>query len=87
VSDAARHSVIHTLRWYQREPGDALIGEATLGEVSLLELQGLFRRPELDPMYDCYPVTPSVIATLQRFVSHRIDLTRYDYFVEANSAS
>jgi hypothetical protein len=33
-------------------------------------------------MYDCFPVAEQHVARLQKAVAHRIDLERFDYFVE-----
>lgn len=34
-------------------------------------------------MYDCYPVEERHCARLQEAVANRIDLSQFDYFVEA----
>ncbi len=71
----------HKLSWYEKY-GDEFIGECTLEDMSLTELQNLFEQQSDDPMIHCYPVLPSHLDYLQKFVKHRIDLKLFDYFVE-----
>jgi hypothetical protein len=73
------------LEWYEKDPGDALVGEETLKGIGLAELRALFGvDPADDPeMVLPYEVEPQDVPTLQRAVGHRIDLDAYDYFVAA----
>lgn len=77
--------VIRVLEWFEKSPGDKLVGTERLDGVNLSDLQSLFGvNPETDVdslMYDCYPVNQRHVSVLQRFVTHRIDLRLYDYFV------
>jgi hypothetical protein len=50
---------------------------------ALADLQHLFGRPEDDPMYDAYRVTESQRPTLEKLLGRTLDLSRYEYFVEA----
>lgn len=71
------------LEWYEKDPGEALVGDEPLRDISLSELLALFS-PDDDPeMYDTYEVEPSEVDRLQRAVEHTIDLDAYDYFVAA----
>ncbi len=64
--------------------GDELISEHKLEGITLPELQALFNEPSDNPMYDCYPVTAAQVKRLQEAVlDHRIDLQKFDYFVES----
>lgn len=79
--------VERVLEWYEKDPGDALVGEEVLRGVGLAELRALFGVPADDAedpdLLLPYEVEPSDVPTLQRAVSHRIDLDAYDYFVAA----
>lgn len=72
------------LEWYEKDPGEALVGEETLRDLSLDDLRALFSPGDDDPyMVDVYEVEAAEVDRLQRAVSHRIDLDRFDYFVAA----
>ena len=76
--------VERVLEWYEKDPGDALVGEETLHAIELPELLALFSPDPDDPeMYDVYEVEPKEVARLQEAVAHVIDLDAYDYFVAA----
>lgn len=78
--------VERVLEWYEKEPGEALVGEERLSGIGLAELRALFGPdPEDDPtMYLPYEVeTEEEVAVLQQAVEHRIDLGAYAYFVAA----
>jgi hypothetical protein len=63
---------------------DELAGEWPLLGIELADLQRLFGVESDDPMYECYIVGPEHVAGLQPHVSEKIDLERYDYFVDAS---
>ena len=78
--------VERVLEWYEKEPGDALVGEEELKGIGLDDLRALFRPDEDDDpdMYLTYEVeTAEEAAALQRAVGHRIDLDAFVYFVAA----
>lgn len=77
--------VERVLEWYEKDPGDALVGEEPLKGIELVELKALFSPDEdEDPdMYLSYEVEAADVARLQQAVEHRIDLDAYDYFVAA----
>jgi hypothetical protein len=73
------------LRAFEREPGDDLIEEWPLDELSLSDLQALFGVGDDDPMYDSFRVTEEHAEPLRRVTSADIDLRQYEYFVEADT--
>ena len=76
--------VERVLEWYEKDPGEALMGEEPLCGLDLSELRELFSPSNDDPaMYDVYEVEPREVAGLQRAVEHQINLDAYDYFVAA----
>jgi hypothetical protein len=77
--------VERVLEWYEKDPGDALVGDEPLADIGLDELIELFQPdPDDDPlMHLVYEVEPHEVERLQRAVQHRIDLGAYDYFVAA----
>ncbi len=79
------NKVIRILRWFEKEESNQLVGEEKLKDIPLKELQELFKTPETDLMYDCYPVTEKEVKAIQSLVKTYIDLKKYAYFVEADS--
>ena len=76
--------VERVLEWYEKDPGEALVGDEPLRGLALPELRKLFSPSDDDPaMYDVYEVEPREVERLQQAVEHRIDLDAYDYFVAA----
>ena len=77
-------AVEHVLEWYERDPGEALVGDEVLAGVALDTLRELMSVPDNDPeMLDAYEVEPAEVEALQALVAHRIDLDAHDYFVAA----
>lgn len=77
--------VERVLEWYEKDPGELLVGEEVLEDVSLETLREIFS-PEMneDPyMKLVYEVEEADVEKLQPLVIHRIDLSKYDYFVAA----
>lgn len=81
-------AVERVLEWYEKDPGDALVGEEPLQGITLDELRALLGPDEdEDPdLYLHYEVTAADVPRLQQAVEHRIDLDAYDYFVAAYEA-
>ncbi len=77
--------VDRVLEWYEKDPGEALVGEEVLKGLDLDHLRSLFKPDEQeDPlMYLVYEVTSDDVSRLQQAVDHQIDLSVYDYFVAA----
>lgn len=66
---------------YEKE-GDRLVREHRLGEIDVALLRRLWERPEDDPMYESYLVTPEIATTLDEYVDGPLQLGEYDYFLE-----
>jgi hypothetical protein len=84
----AAYQVQRVLEWYPKEGEDEfLVGEEELKNISLEELRELFEvnvGETDDPlMYGGYPVKKSHLKRIQKAVSHKIDLSLYEYFVTA----
>jgi hypothetical protein len=73
------------IRWFEKLPGDKLVGEAELQGVTLAELQELFGARPPDLMQDCWPVRKHHVRGLMPFLSVPIKLDDYEYFVEADA--
>ena len=66
--------------------GDLSVAEHELTGASVERLRTIMGAAGDDPMYDCYPVRTVTQATqLERFLSVRLNLKAYDYFVECES--
>ncbi|NEP13917.1 MAG: hypothetical protein F6K14_27695 [Symploca sp. SIO2C1] len=77
--------VDRVVRWFEKD-GDAIVGEARIGNPDLQKLHELFDIPEENPMYDCYPIsTKTQIRYIQKNLSHEIDTLSYDYFLECDA--
>ncbi len=77
-------AVERVLEWYEKDPGDALVGEEILTGATLEALKAIFHPDASDPfMVMSYEVEPRDVAALQAFARHRIDMDAYDYFVAA----
>src|SRR5262249_62270622 len=68
------NSVRRMVRWFEKEPGETLIGEAELRGIPLPELQSLFGVPPTNPMYDCCPVHPEHILGLLPYLTVPVEL-------------
>ena len=78
--------VERVLEWYEKDPGEALVGDEPLDSLflPLADLVALFQPDADDPeMHLVYEVEPREVERLQIAVQHRIDLDAYDYFVAA----
>ena len=78
---------MRVLRWYEKNPRDRLVGQATLSDVGLPELQRLFDISVDDQMYDCYPVAQKHKEYLEQHVDTEINLSKYDYFIECDAVT
>ena len=79
-----RDETERVLEWYERDPGDTLVGDEVLDGVPLGTLREILSVPDDDPdMLDAYEVEPAEVEALQALVAHRIDLGAHDYFVAA----
>lgn len=78
---------VRVLEWYEKDPGEALVGDEELQGITVAELHALLQASDDDPdLHDAYEVEPHEVERLQQAVQHRIDLSAYDYFVAAYRA-
>lgn len=77
--------VVRVLEWYEKDPGERLVGEEELVGVPLEALRDALRADDPDDpaLFLPYEVEPEDVPALQALVRHRIDLGAYDYFVAA----
>ena len=71
------------LRGYDSS-GDRLFSEHPLPRADAETLREVWGRPTDDPMYFCYPATPTHVATVQERLGTELTLNfeREDYFLE-----
>ena len=83
--DLSESDIERVLEWYEKDPGEALVGDEVLQGVTLDDLRGIFHPdPDDDPeMLLVYEVEEGDVARLQAFAEHAIDLSAHDYFVAA----
>jgi hypothetical protein len=66
---------------YEKD-GDRLVSEHSLGDVDVAQLRRLWGRPDDDPMYESYPVTPAIADPIAEYVGEPLHLDDFDYFLE-----
>jgi hypothetical protein len=76
--------VTRWLRWFDTR-ADRLVGQKRLEGITLEELQALFSVDAKNPMYDCWKVEAAHVRRLEAAIGDRIDLDRFEYFVEADA--
>ena len=74
------------LTWYEKK-GDKFIGETVLKEVDLDQLRNLLNIPPNEPIVYVYPVNEIHANFLQEVTDVKIDLDKYDYFIESSAES
>lgn len=74
------------LNWYEIK-GNHLIGEDNIHNMSSDDILNLFNTPFWNELYHCWSVDKSKVETLQKNVSHKIDVKKYSYFVEIYNIS
>lgn len=74
------------LRWFEKD-GEKFIGELELKNLDFSELKRVFNPSLDDPfMYYCYAInTLEKIQFIQGLINVKLDLLKYEYFVECNS--
>jgi hypothetical protein len=78
----SKPKINRVLRWFEKE-GENLIGQKTIDNISLEQLQKLFSIDSQNPMYDCYLVeSDEQINYLQNLLDFQLDTQSYDYLVE-----
>lgn len=86
VQGSAPSSVVRLVRWYEKS-GDQLLGELTLQDISLTELQTLFGESAANPMYDSYPISISQASHLEQKLNQQFDLDQYSYYLECDAVA
>ena len=78
--------VKRVVAWYAKN-GDAFVGEEELPECSLAALRAIFSPAGADDpqLIFNYPIAEGAAAALQPLLKHRIDLSAFDYFLEATA--
>ena len=77
--------VSRVLRWFEKGSGEAFVGEETLSEIRLIDLQREFRVESTNPMCDCWKVEEQHVGFVQNHCRTIIVLGEFDYFVEADA--
>jgi hypothetical protein len=81
----SKPKINRVLRWFEKE-GENLIGQKTIDNISLEQLQKLFGIDSQNPMYDCYLVeSDEQINYLQSLLDFQLDTQSYDYLVECEA--
>jgi hypothetical protein len=62
--------------------GDWMVEQLPLRGVDVDALRQLFHQPSDDPMYYTYPVSSDIADALADYVEGRIDMGKYDYFLD-----
>lgn len=86
VQKPSPSSVVRLVRWYEKS-GDQLLGELTLQDISLTELQTLFGESAANPMYDSYPISVSQASHLEQKLNQQFDLDQYSYYLECDAVA
>jgi len=74
----------YNLSWYEKN-GDAFVNQVWLKGVRVDQLRRLFGASRQDPMYDSRAVGPEQAHVLEGLTGMKIDLGRYDFFVECEA--
>ena len=72
--------------WFDKKNGK-IIGEEELGTISIKELKRIFSiNNKVDPyMIDAYNIDYNHVKYVKSYLSHEIDLNRYDYSIHVNN--
>ena len=81
VPDDCKHKIQVKLRWF-RKHGETLIGEESLEELTLHDLQDIFDVYINNALFNCWHVKTRHARVLQRLTNHRIAIKKFTYFVE-----
>lgn len=72
------------ISWYEKK-GDDFIDDEDMVNINLNALQKLFNVGNENPMYDCWEIKEKHVKALQKHINHKINIEKYDYFVEATA--
>lgn len=76
--------VLRMLRWYEKE-ANQLIGELSLPNIELTELQELFQESPDNLMFECYAIGSRQAYYFQQKVKPKLNLDDYDYFIDCDA--
>ena len=79
------HDVARLLRWFDKGPGEILVGEAIMPDATLAELQALFDVPAENPMSGCWDVRPAQVDAVAALARVSLNLNRYSHQVQADA--
>ncbi len=74
--------VVRYVRWFEKK-GEEFIGEEEI-KLNLDLLQKEFNVKKENPMYDCWKIEEKNIKLFKNILKHKIDINKFDYFVEAD---
>jgi hypothetical protein len=77
----SKSKVQYTLSWFAAD-ADELVGEESLPDMTAEQVAEWFYLPESDSLMDSYIVRASQRQHLSKVSKHKIDLNRFDYFLE-----
>lgn len=73
--------LIRTLAYFSKKD-ESFVDEYELNGISLLKLKKIFDEAGDSEMLYCYQVTRDKIAFFEEFLNVKLDLSKYDYFLE-----
>jgi len=71
----------YSLCWYQKD-GDEFIDQSDLNNLTAQQVTDLFGLKNAQKAHTCWEVTESHKAELKKFTRKKIDLDKYEYYVE-----
>ena len=77
--------VVRKLVWFEKNPGERMVGETILVEMALSRLQDAFGVEANNPMFDSWPVEAVHLEFLKQHTTIEINTSKCDYFVEAEA--
>ena len=75
--------LVRVVEWFEKDPGNALLGWAELKDLELAELQARWGMSAGDPMLESIEVTEDQRLDVERWAGIGVDLANADYFVSA----
>ena len=84
INDHDSSFFVRMIRWYEKE-GNQLIGELSLPNIELAELQKLFQENPNNLMFEGYAIGPRQADYFQQKVKQKLNLDEYDYFIDCDA--
>jgi hypothetical protein len=81
MNSTLRGSVSYELCWYSVTTSK-LVGVEPVEGLNARKVRSWFHLQPTDAPFGCFPVTASQRRKLVKLVKHKIDLNKYDYFIE-----